>query len=225
MALSQGFLYSARIPMNSPMDVSGPQPRRLNCPHLQTCQFSELTRPAPALRKLYGDGGSVFIDQSRGEVIGCPEYWRFLNVTAIINSGLNLSNEVDVAPPVKGRLTLVEGHKTVCLQRRPPALPVSPANRLETCPGNCGDGSRDLPFLGTLFPCIFVPKVGVEPTRVSPHEFESCASACSATSAHMKYSGLAFYQSSDVGLIRSSMGIRFHCLPMPIGIPVPYSVS
>lgn len=28
-----------------------------------------------------------------------------------------------------------------------------------------------------------MPKVGVEPTRVSPHEFESCASAYSATSA------------------------------------------
>ncbi len=34
-----------------------------------------------------------------------------------------------------------------------------------------------------------VPKVGVEPTRVSPHEFESCASAYSATSAQKNYSG------------------------------------
>jgi hypothetical protein len=30
-----------------------------------------------------------------------------------------------------------------------------------------------------------VPKVGVEPTRISPHDFESCASAGSATSANL----------------------------------------
>ena len=116
-------------------------------------------------------------------MIVCPVYWSFITVTAKIYADLILSNEVDEAPALKGQFTLGEGHKTACHQRRPPALSVSSGDRISMSLGTCAEGNAAFPPLGTFLPRSLVPKVGVEPTRVSPHEFESCASACSATSA------------------------------------------
>ena len=80
------------------MDINGPQPHRLNSPTLQTYPISKDAPPARTIPKLPGDRDRFFIDQTTGEVIGYPEYWRFISVTAIIYPDLILSNEVDEAP-------------------------------------------------------------------------------------------------------------------------------
>ncbi len=69
------------------------------------------------------------------------------------------------------------------------------------------------PRMGITPDIMPVPKVGIEPTLLTEHDFESCASACSATSA-LRYTEYIEYSQKGQGFTNRHASWYYRIAPI-----------